>query len=107
MRTALRPLPVSVSSYMDACSLNEPCSLIESPSAVPWPLLRPVPPCRPDRSAECCPCLPCSPMPREIGGAYDAGLRAELGQPDLGHLPVCPRGDPLLKRPLGRLAHEL
>src|SRR3954451_5922304 len=91
---------------MDACSLNEPCSLIGSPSALAGSL-RPRTARPSGRSAECSTGLPPSPMPREIGGAYDAGLRAELGQPDLGHLPVRPRGDPLLKRSLGRLAHEL
>src|SRR5687768_5048063 len=88
---------------MDACSLNEPCSLIGSPSALSRSLLRPVPPGRP--AAVRSSCLP-SPVPRQVGGTDDACLRAELAKPDVRHLPVRARSDPLVKRTFGRLAYQ-
>src|SRR3954453_2564383 len=89
---------------MDSCWLNEPCSLIGSPPAV-LPLRLWPPAGRSDRPRSAPP--PLSSVPGEVGGPDDAGLRAELGEPDARHLSVRPRGDPLLQRARGRLTPQL
>src|SRR3954453_17942551 len=87
---------------MDSCSLNEPCSLIGSPSAVPLRATQ----CAAWPSAPCF-SVPPSPLPCEVGGSDDAGLRTELGEPDARDLPVRACGDPLLQGARRRLTQQL
>src|SRR3954454_19065756 len=87
---------------MDSCSLNEPCSLTASPSAVLCVLrcaALPFPACRPPP--------PPSPVACEVRCPDDARLRAQLGDPHAWHLAVRPRGDPLVQRAHGRLTQQL